>query len=134
MATDAVSKNSKITNACGPYVYYIKEAYPFLTVDNTLMKMTLQTNNMTYIGVYTATFSVGLVDYPLVPPATTTFSVTLKDPCLVTTLALPSIQTFTITAFVDSFTQTYTQATDSAANSALVPDLCGPRVYVIKEA
>lgn len=98
--------------------------------------MTLQTNDMTKIGTYTATFSASLSNYPLVPPAQLTIAITLVDPCLTTTLTLPTALTsFSIAAFDGiGFTQTYMPATDAAATSALVPGLCGPRVYTILEA
>jgi len=90
---------------------------------------------MALIGPYTATLSATLVNYPAVPPALLTFSVTLVDPCLTTALALPTILvTFTITAFDGvGFTQTFMPATDTAATNAVVNNLCGPRVYSIVE-
>jgi len=96
----------------------------------------LQTNDMTKIGVYTATFKATLTNYPTVPAATLSFTVTLVDPCLTTVLALPTtLLTFTISAFDGvGFTQTFMPATDTAATGAAVNALCGPRVYVIVEA
>jgi hypothetical protein len=48
---------------------------------------------------------------------------------------MPALTSFTISAFDGvGFSQTFLQATDSAADIALVPDLCGPRSYVILEA
>lgn len=91
---------------------------------------------MTKIGTYTATFSATLNDYPGVPAAQLTVAITLVDPCLTTVLTLPTALTsFTISAFDGiGFTQTYMPANDSAATGALVPGLCGPRVYTILEA
>ena len=59
----------------------------------------------------------------------------LVDPCLTTVPLRPALTSFTISAFDGvGFSQTFLQATDSAADIALVPDLCGPRSYVILEA
>jgi ribosome-binding ATPase YchF (GTP1/OBG family) len=45
------------------------EGYPFLSIDPVGGIVTLQTNDMTKIGTYTATFSASLSNYPLVSPA-----------------------------------------------------------------
>ena len=60
----------------------------------------------------------------------------LVDPCLTTVLTLPTLPaSFVISAFDGiGFTHTFMPATDSAADIALVPSLCGPRTYVILEA
>ncbi len=91
---------------------------------------------MAILGPYTATLSASLVNYQAVSPAQLTFSVTLVDPCLTTVLALPTtLVTFTISAFDGvGHTQTFMPATDTAATSAVVNNLCGPRTYVVVEA
>ena len=96
----------------------------------------MQTNDMTKIGVYTATFRASLVNYPAVPPAQLTIGITLVNPCLTTVLALPTtLVTFTISAFDGvGYTQTFMPATDTAATNAVVNNLCGPRTYVVVEA
>ena len=64
-----------------------------------------------------------------------TFTVDFLDPCLTTVLTMPALASFTIGAFDGvGFSQSFLQATDSAADAALVPDLCGPRSYLILEA
>ena len=64
------------------------------------------------------------------------FWVTLTNPCLTTTLSLPTTLapvTITSTSGV-SVTQNFAPATDSAATSALNLTLCGSRIYSIVEA
>jgi hypothetical protein len=80
-----------------------------------------------------------LVDYPLVAEAFIVFNVTItgesSDPCLTTTLTLPTTFTaVTITALsgVENF-QEFAPATDTAATTAGNPSLCGIRVYSIVE-
>ena len=91
---------------------------------------------MANIGTYTATLSVTLVSYTGVTAATKSFSVTLIDPCLSTVLTLPTTLTaFSITVGSGvAYTQTFMPATDSAASTAAIPSLCGPRIYTIVEA
>jgi PKD repeat protein len=66
---DSISTSSAIFEVCGAYNYVFVEGYPFLSIDPVGGIVTLQTNDMTKIGVYTATFSASLNDYPTVPPA-----------------------------------------------------------------
>jgi len=112
------------------------EAYPFVTIDSVGGVVSVQTNDMTKVGFHTVTFRASLANYLAVPPAQLTIGITLVDPCLTTVLALPTtLVSFTIAAFDGiGFTQTFMPATDTAATSALVPELCGPRVYTILEA
>ena len=86
--------------------------------------------------MYTATLSASLVSYPTVLPAQLSFTITLVDPCLTTVLTLPTtLLSFSIKAFDGiGFTQTFMPATDTAATSANVIDLCGPRQYIVVEA
>ena len=90
---------------------------------------------MTEIGTYTATLKAKLTNYTGVTPAQVSFSVTLVNPCLTTTLALPTVLVATsITSFSGLIVnQVFAPATDTAATFAAVSDLCGPRVYSIFE-
>ena len=67
-ATDSLSMLTLLTESCGPFVYSIVEAHPFLALDTTGYLLTLQTANMAYIGSYTATLKATLANYPGVPP------------------------------------------------------------------
>ena len=90
---------------------------------------------MTDIGTYTATLQAKLTNYVGVAPVTITFSVALVNPCLTTTLVMPTVlvaTTITSKSGITS-TQLYLPATDTAATSAAVSDLCGPRIYTIVE-
>ena len=82
---------------------------------------------MTDIGTYTATLKAKLTNYAGVTPAQVSFSVTLVNPCLTTTLALPTI--FVATSIISfsglTVTQVFAPATDTTALSAAVSDLCG---------
>ena len=90
---------------------------------------------MTDIGVYSATLQVKLTNFPAVTPVEVPFAITLLDPCLTTTLTLPtSLTPVTITALDGiSSSQVFVPATDSAGDAAVLPDLCGPRTYSIVE-
>ena len=133
LATDSISTATAIASLCGPIEYSIVEAYSFLPV--TAGTINLQSNLMTDIGTYTATLKAKLTNYAGVTPAQVAFSVTLINPCLTTTLALPTVLVATsITSLSGSATlQVFAPATDTAATSAAVSDLCGPRVYTIVE-
>jgi hypothetical protein len=62
--------------------------------------ITLGSSDMTKIGFYKANLRAKLSNYLLVTEAIVEFSVTLINPCLTTSLALPiNLQPETITAF-----------------------------------
>jgi len=134
--TDSLSTTTTLPNVCGAFEYVITQGFTFISIDQAAGVLTVQTTNKALVGSYTATLSASLLDYPAVPPAELMFAVTLVDPCLTTVLTLPTtLVTFTISAYDGvGFTQTFMPATDTAANSALVPDLCGPRTYAVVEA
>ena len=95
-----MSTASALIDVCGPLVYTITEAHPFISIDPLTNTITVLSTNMLHIGIYTATLSASLANYPLVTAAQIAFSVTLVDPCLTTVLTLPTtLLTFTITAF-----------------------------------
>lgn len=134
-ATDSLSTAKGLPEVCGPMTYSIAEGYSFVTLDVSILQITLQSTNMAHIGTQTATLQASLTNYPGIAPTKIQFSVTLVDPCLTTVLTLATtLSTFTIAAFDGvGFTQTFMPATDSAADTALVPGLCGTRVYSIVE-
>ena len=53
--------------------------------------ISIQTNQLSNAGVYTATFDTLLTDYPAVAHAQVVFTITIVDPCLTTVLALPTV-------------------------------------------
>ena len=118
---------------CGPRYYFSFENYPFLTVTGTTV--TLSGTPMIDVGIYSVTLGVGLVNYPSMPGDMHMITVEIQDPCLTTTLTLPTtLVDFTIAAFDGvGFTQSFLPATDSAAVTIGSPSLCGPRVYSILE-
>jgi hypothetical protein len=80
------------------------------------------------------TLSAKLISYSAVTAATKTFTATLVDPCLTTSLTLPTVMVnFSISYGGTAYTTTFMPATDTKANAALVASLCGPRVYTIVE-
>lgn len=117
-------------------MYTIIEGYAFLSIDPVGLNVSLQSNDYLAIGTYTATFKVTMSSFPAVPPVQVTFQAVLTDPCLTTVLTLPTtLSTFSISTFDGvGFTQTFMPATDTAGSTAVVPGLCGPRVYTIVEA
>ena len=90
---------------------------------------------MTDIGTYTATLKAKLTNYAGVTPAQVSFSVTLVNPCLTTTLALPTTLVATSITSLSGLTSTqvFAPSTDTAATFAGVLDLCGARIYSIVE-
>ena len=133
LANNSISTATAIATLCGPFEYSIVEAYSFLPV--IAGTINLQSNLMTDIGTYTATLKAKLTNYAVVTPAQVALSVSLVNPCLTTILALPTVLVATsITSLSGSATlQVFAPATDTAATSAAVSDLCGPRVYTIVE-
>ena len=90
---------------------------------------------MADINTYTATLRAKLTNYSGVTAAIVAFSVTLINPCLTTTLSLPTtLVNKTITSFSGTaITQAFAPAIDTAATAANVVDLCGLRSYTILE-
>jgi hypothetical protein len=68
--------------------YSIVEAYSFLTV--TTGSISLASNSIADVNSYTANLQAKLTNYSGVSAAIVAFSVTLINPCLTTTLALPT--------------------------------------------
>jgi hypothetical protein len=98
LATDSESTTSGIAGKCGAIEYSIVEAYSFLTV--TAGNISLVSNSMAQINSYTATLQAKLTSYSGVSAAKVTFSVTLTNPCLTTTLAMPAnLINMTITSY-----------------------------------
>ena len=133
LATDAKSTTTGVAFLCGQIDYSILEPYSFLTV--TAGNISLASNSMDDINLYRATLQAKLRNYPGVSAATVEFDVTLIDPCLTTTLGLPTnLIEKTITSYSGTaVTQIFAPATDTAATFANVVDLCGFRLYNIKE-
>jgi hypothetical protein len=97
-ATDSISTSLTTTGACGTFTYSNTDAYSWMTVDPVALTVSVQTTNLALANTYTATLKASLVSYPTVFTSVT-FSVTLVDPCVSTTMSLPALTTFTITAF-----------------------------------
>ena len=98
LATDSKSTNTGVSSLCGPFQYDIIEAYSFITV--TAGNISLASNSMADIGVYTPRLRAKLTNYPSVTASNVAFSATLINPCLTTSLALPTtLMNETITAF-----------------------------------
>ena len=133
LASDSVSTAMSITSLCGPIEYSIAEGYSFMQV--TAGTISLGSNSMADVGTHTATLKAKLTNYPAVAPALVSFSTTLIDPCLSTTITLPTtLVAETITSLSGLTTiQVFAPATDTAATSAGVLGLCGPRIYTIVE-
>lgn len=87
-------------------------------------------------GPYTVNVFAALVSYPAIPAARDTVDVTIVDPCLTTTLALPTALTAFDIAMGSGIghDQTFLPAIDTAALNSGITNLCGPRKYVILEA
>ena len=95
----------------------------------------MQTNLTSDAGVHSATFRAKLTNYSsYVANVEIGFQITITNPCLTTTLTLPTALTaVTITSLSGvSSSQIFAPATDAAATSA-VRDLCGNRIYSIVE-
>ena len=101
----------------------------------TAGNISLASNSMANIGFYTPKLRAKLTNYPSVIAASVEFSATLINPCLTTTLALPTtLKDKTITSFSGTaVTEDFAPATDTAATFAGVIDLCGVRIYTILE-
>ena len=61
-----------------------------MTINQTTRVLTLQSNDMTKIGTYTVTLFAKLISFSAVAAVTKTFTATLVDPCLTTSLILPN--------------------------------------------
>jgi len=116
--TDSLSTSTALPNVCGTFTYSLSGSYPFISVDPTTGLISLISTNMMEISSYTITLVTSLTSYPSVTTSTT-FSVTLTDPCVSTLIYLPTLSAFTITAFDGiGFDQTFLQWTDTAGTSA----------------
>lgn len=85
-----------------------------------------------------ATLQAFLTDYPDVAPAEVSFTVTLIDPCLTTSLEATTVSDFSFVAYSENpVSVNFNPFTDTAAVGAKsgtgVPSLCGPRNYEIVE-
>ena len=137
LGTDSKSVLTGISGFCGPIEYSITQAYSFATiVISTSGTITVQTSQISDVGVHSATFDAKLTNYPAVAHVQIGFTITISNPCLSTTLTLPTTLTaVTITSLSGiSSSQAFAPATDSAATTAAIPALCGNRVYSIVEA
>ena len=114
------------------------EGYTFVSVTSLSNPGTIsiQTSMLADAGVYTATLDAKLTSYPAVTHAQVIFTITVIDPCLTTTLTLPTVLApVTITAMSGTgSSQIFLPATDAAGAAAATPGLCGNRIYSIVEA
>jgi hypothetical protein len=119
VSTDSISNSLATTGVCGSFTYTNTEAYPWLTIDQATATITVLSTNMADIGPHTVTLRASLTNYPSAPPVSVTFTVTMVDPCLTTVLSLPTLSTFTISAF-DGIgnSQTFTPLADTASTAA----------------
>ena len=80
---------------CGPIEYTIVEAYSFVSIASAADPGTIsvQSSLLSDANTYTATFQAKLTNYPLVAPVEITFTITLVDPCLTTSLSLSTTLT-----------------------------------------
>ena len=132
--TNSKAALTSISSLCGPIEYSIVEGYSFVTVDAVNGKILVQTNLTSNAAVHSANFRAKLKNYPDVASVDIGFQITITNPCLTTTLTLPTTLTaVTITSLSGvSSSQTFAPAIDTAATSA-VRDLCGNRIYSIVE-
>lgn len=82
-----------VANICGGLSYSITPT-SILSVDGATGLINLSSSSMVDIGVYSATLSATLTDHPDAIAATKTFTATLVDPCLTTSIpdfTLPSM-------------------------------------------
>ena len=56
----------------------------------------MKSNNFSDVGVWTVTVQAKLADYTGVPVVTRVFTLTVLDPCLVTTILPQTLQNMTI--------------------------------------
>ena len=123
---------------CGPLVYAIPEAYSFATITTSATQgtITVSTSSKLDCGAHQATLEVSLQNYPLVVHAKIQFTITITDPCLTTTLTLPTtLQAVSITSMTGvGNTQTFKPATDPVTTFLANLGFCGNRVYTILEA
>jgi hypothetical protein len=132
--TNSKAALTSISSLCGPIEYSIKEGYSFATIDAVNGKILVQTDLTSDADVHSATFRAKLKNYPDVACVDIGFQITITDPCLTTTLTLPTTLTsVTITSRSGvSNSQNFSPATDTVATSTL-PGLCGNRIYSIVE-
>ena len=107
-----------IPTYCGPLTYSIVEAYSFSSLITTgdPGQISIYTILISDVQVYTATFSAKLANYAAVAAATTSFTITIVNPCLGTVLSLPTtLNAVTITSRSGlGDTQTFLPASDTA--------------------
>jgi hypothetical protein len=134
-ASDSETVTTGIADLCGPFVYSIAENYAFTTVDSTLRKISVFSNNKLVAGTYSATLVAKLKNYPNVAPAQVVFTniIYLEDPCLTTVLTPSAVVSVSITVRRDTVIRSFDPFKDSAATLAKMPGLCGPRDYSIVE-
>ena len=135
LGTDSKSTLTAIASLCGPIEYSILQGFSFATV-NASGTISVQTSLITDTGVHSATFNAKLTNYPAVANVQVGFTITITNPCLTTTLTLPTAlvaATITSQSGVGN-SQSFAPATDSAATTAAISGLCGNRLYSIVEA
>ena len=98
-------------------------------VDNSFT-IAMSSNDLLIAGL-TYQFQMAFTDSSVVSvtqPVTPTFLATIVNPCLTTTLALPTTLVATSITSLSGLTSTqvFAPATDTAAISAAISDLCGP--------
>ena len=72
--------------------YRIVEPYPWVIVSfvNGIGAISVQTTSIAHVGEYSATFEAKLTNYAEVTPLLDAFLVKITNPCLTTTLILPT--------------------------------------------
>jgi hypothetical protein len=100
--------------------------------------LTTFTNLLADVGVYTVTISATLPSYPTVVAGTTTYTLTVVDPCA--TVVVDNLQQaistmiYVVMLATTPTTTTFVPFSDNAAVTYSNPSICGPKVYTILEA
>jgi hypothetical protein len=84
-ATYTTTPEYSVANICGGLSYSITPT-SILSVDSATGLINFSSSSMVDIGVYSATLSATLTDHPDAIAATKTFTATLVDPCLTTSI------------------------------------------------
>ena len=115
----------------------IEETYPFIKISSPTTdpfvdawKISVSTNLLSDIKVYTATLKATLNNYPNATPKTLQFTVLIANPCDLTVLQPFALMPMSFTlGFVQTVTQPFPQFKDEVAERAANSKLCGERTY-----
>ena len=90
--TNSKSVLTEIPDLCGPIEYRIVQNFPWVIVSfvNGIGALSVQTTSLAHVGEHLVTFEAKLTNYEEVTPLSATFSVRIINPCITTTLSLPT--------------------------------------------